>query len=316
MDSGRFPIIDGHNDAMLWGLVHARKFARRTTKGHMDLPRLRDCGFQAGVFAVCPTSRKFMIDTFTWFWLRQVAKPENGLFHVTRFEDFEAARLDGKIGAVMQFEGAGGIDKDFKVLERSFERGMRVLGITWADTNKFGTGARFSDPQKPTGLTGLGRDLVVKAQDMGITIDVSHLNEPSFWDVMEVTRRPVVATHSNARAVCDHPRNLTDEQVKAIAEKEGTIGINFSVKFLDPGQDKKMGLDVLKRHVDHLVDVGGIDTVALGADYDGTGVPDCVRDCTAYPVFLSYLLEHGYSDAEVKKIAGENLLRAFKATWA
>lgn len=310
-----FPIVDGHNDTFLWGLFHGRSFSTRSNKGHMDAPRLKEAGFQAGIFALCPTKHKFLIDAFSRYWLRQVNKPENDLIHVTSMADLELVRARGKIGAIMQFEGAGGIDKEFHLLEKSYEKGLRVLGITWADTNKFGTGARFSDPQRPTGLTSLGRELVTRAQATGITIDVSHLNEPSFWDVIEVAEKPVVATHSNARAVCDHPRNLTDEQIKAIAEKHGTIGINFSIKFLDPDRRPGMPMDVIRKHVDHLVEVGGIDIVALGADYDGTGVPDCVADCTRYPVLLDHLLRNGYSEADVKKIAGENLLLTLAATW-
>ncbi len=311
-------VIDGHNDTILWHAAHALKFSEESQKGHMDLPRLQRSGFLAGMFALCPTKYKFLIDTFTGYWLRQVKKPENGLHHVKSVDDIEAARSAGKIGAIMQFEGAGGIDAEFTLLHKSYERGLRVLTITWKEANKFGTGAHFSDPQVDRGLTPKGRELVVEAQKLGITIDVSHLNEPSFWDVIDVAKRPVVATHSNARAICDHPRNLRDDQIEAIGEKGGVIGINFGIKFLDPGKDpdnRGLPLDVIKQHVDHIVSIAGVDTVALGADFDGVRVPDCVKDCTRYPALLEFFQTNGYSKSDVRKIASENWLRVFRGTW-
>ncbi|MBD3186033.1 membrane dipeptidase [Candidatus Bathyarchaeota archaeon] len=318
MTAPPIPIVDGHNDTFLSALVHFRKLHKRSSKGHIDVPRLHEAGVEAAVFAVCPTRYRFLIKLFTWYWLRQVKKEKNGLHHVRKFSDFAKAREQGKIGAIMEYEGAGGIDAGFKLLEKASLEGLRVLGITWANTNKFGTGARFEDPQEPTGLTNLGRELVPRAQSLGITIDVSHLNEPSFWDVMEVTTKPVIATHSNARSICDHPRNLTDDQIKAIREKKGTVGINFGMKFLDPSGKKEnfdLPMSVFKEHIDHIVKVAGVDTVALGADFDGTSVPNVVRDCTKYPDLLDFLLENGYSNQDVRKLAGENLLRVFKATW-
>ncbi|MHA1490541.1 MAG: membrane dipeptidase [Promethearchaeota archaeon] len=127
-----------------------------------------------------------------------------------------------------------------------------------------------------------------------------------------------MATPSNARSVCNHLRNLTDEQIKAIHEKYGTIGINFYIKFLDPehpGEEYiNLGLDAIKKHRDHVIDLTDINTVANGSDFDGTSVTKCVRNCTKYPNLWNYLLENGYSSQDFEKISHENLLRVFKKT--
>ncbi|MFX0099844.1 MAG: dipeptidase [Candidatus Hodarchaeota archaeon] len=314
----KFLIVDGHNDTILGHRVQFRKFASESKKGHIDLPRLKKGNVQAMVFALCPTRHPIFIKVFTKWWFSTVNNPDNELHHIKKFNDFEAAKKEGKIGAILSYEGAGGIDKNLDLLRESAEKGLKQLNVTWANVNKFGTGAKFKGEQIIEGLTNLGRDLVMEAQKLGVTIDVSHLNDPSFWNVIEIADKPVIASHSNSRAVCNHPRNLTDDQIKAIHEKGGTVGINFGRKFLDPEHDKDkkdVPIEIIKRHIDHIVEVTDINTVALGADYDGTSVPICVKDCTKYPDLMNFLLENGYSEQDVQKISHQNLLRAYKDSW-
>ncbi|MBX6342078.1 MAG: dipeptidase, partial [Thermomicrobiaceae bacterium] len=167
------------------------------------------------------------------------------------------------------------------------------------------------------GLTGLGRALVRQCNDLGILIDVSHLNEPGFWDVIQETSKPIVASHSNARALCDHERNLTDDQIKAIAEYGGLVGINYHVGFLVKGATKgsEVPIGVLVDHIDHIVGLVGIDHVALGSDYDGATMPDALADAAHDVNIVHALAERGYDDEAIAKICRDNWLRVFERVW-
>ncbi|MHA1370212.1 MAG: dipeptidase [Promethearchaeota archaeon] len=318
LDDFRFPVVDGHIDTMLAHIAQGRRISIESGRGHCDIPRMRRGGVIAAVFALCPASSSFLMRSFAWIWMRVVNSETNALFHVRKYDDFARAGKSGMIGAIFCFEGAGGIDPELRSLESWARKGLRQINITWANVNRFGTGAKFKGKQLETGLTELGRKFVIRAQDLGITIDVSHLNDRSFWDVMEIAKKPVVASHSNARAVLDHPRNLTDEQIKAIAEKHGTVGINFVLKFLamEKADGKiEVSMNDIKRHIDRVVEVGGIDSIAIGSDFDGASVPRCIKDCSMYPELFRFLLENGYSKDDVEKMASENLKRVYKQTW-
>jgi membrane dipeptidase len=158
---------------------------------------------------------------------------------------------------------------------------------------------------------------VERCNELGIMIDLSHITERGFWDVAELSRAPLVATHSNAHAVCPSPRNLTDEQLEAVAASDGMVGLNFAVGFLDPdgGHDAAIGLDVMVRHIDHLVDKLGITRVGLGSDFDGARIPAAVGDVAGVQHLLEALSEHGYDDDALRKIAYQNWLRVLRNTW-
>ena len=314
------PAIDGHIDTALQILQENRKFSERSKIGHCDLPRMKEANVQAALFAIeSGYTMESLIKTMD-IWFKLVSNPDNGLIQIKTVSDFEKVKNSENVGAVLHFEGLSGMDDELKLLRLGYHLGLRTMGLTWSNVNNFATGVRVTTKrQRRTGLTDLGRGLVKEAQDLGITIDVSHLNDQSFWDLYEITEKPIIATHSNARYICDHPRNLTDDQIKAINEKHGTIGINFCMKFLDPEHPGEMytnlGLDVIKKHIDHIVNLSDINTVALGSDYDGTSVPNIVGDCTKLPDLWNYLLENGYSEQDINKISHQNLLRVFENTW-
>jgi len=314
-----FYVIDGHVDTVTKLILDKRKFFMRSRKGHCDYPRMKEGNVKAALFSLYPMNTLKSIIRGLDLWFQFISNPENKVIQVRSLEDFDKVFNSEKIGAILHFEGIGGIDSDFKFLRLAWHLGLRSLSLTWSDSNKFGNGSRFHGKQPERGLTPLGKDLVREAQSMGITIDVSHLNDPSFWELHEIADKPYIASHSNARAICGHVRNLTDEQIKAIQEKKGTIGINFSMNFLNPGKpgqaNLKIGLDVIKKHVDHVVNLTNINTVAIGSDYDGTRVPRCVKDPSKFPSLWEFLLNNGYSKQDIKKISHENLLRVFKNSW-
>lgn len=320
MNAGNEPIlvIDGHIDTIIKRREEHRELSVESPRGHVDMPRLKRANVQACLFSLCPMKNAWLVSKYTRYWFHDVNDEQNGLLHVRNIDDFERARATGKIGAILHYEGAAHVDRAFKRLDDAACIGVRAMCITHKDQNRFASGAKFKGTQRPGGLTTLGKDLVPQVENRGIVIDVSHLNDPSFWDVIKIARKPFIASHSNCRAICDHPRNLTDDQIRAIRDVNGTIGINFSGMFLVSGWKQNripLTYEHLKQHIDHIVDVAGIDTVAIGSDYDGTVVPDGLKDCTKLPGLFTYLVQEGYSRVDVQKIARENLLRVFKATW-
>jgi membrane dipeptidase len=148
-------------------------------------------------------------------------------------------------------------------------------------------------------------------------VDLSHLNERGFWDVAGITDRPLVATHSNAHALCDTPRNLTDRQLDAVRDSGGMVGVNFAVAFLrsDGRQDPDTPIMEIVRHVDHMVERMGVDHVGLGSDFDGATVPRELGDASGLPRLLDRLRERGYGPEELRKLASGNWLRVLRKTW-
>ena len=320
-DLPRFPVIDGHIDTLLaMGYQGNRLFHEKSNKGHCDLPRMRVGGVLAALFAVYPAKTRRNLIQGIDAWLNLIYNPINELYHIKTVSDFESARSENKIGAVLHFEGAGGIDIDHQLLRIAYHIGLRTMGLCHANKNKYAAGVMFGDnKQHETGLSQLGKGLVIDAQSLGITIDASHLNDPSFWDLIEITARPIIASHSNSRVVGTHLRNLTDLQLKAIQDTHGTVGINFGAMFLDSTITKEnindLTIEVYKKHIDHIVETTDINTVAIGSDFDGTDIPNCMKDVTYLPKLWQYLLDGGYSKSDLKKISHKNFLRVFHDTW-
>ncbi|RLD40418.1 MAG: membrane dipeptidase [Bacteroidetes bacterium] len=308
-----FMLIDGHIDVVFSMKLKPRNFAQRSGIGHVDFPRMKEGGVTAAFFAVFPASNDFVIAEGVNSFFNLIENKENNLSQIKRVEDFVQTEKSGKIGAILHFEGSGGLDSEFINLRNYYRLGLRSMGLSWSNYNKFATGVGTIEER---GLTAEGRELVKEMEKLGIVVDVSHLNEKSFWDVIEVASKPIIASHSNAYAVCKHPRNLTDEQIKAIAELKGTIGINFSVNFLSEKKDaNSIQFEDIYAHIEHIVNLVGIDHVSFGSDYDGTDVPMILKDISYYPKLLEFLEKKGFSRDDIEKIAYKNFLRVFKNVW-
>jgi membrane dipeptidase len=226
----------------------------------------------------------------------------------------------GTFCAIMHFEGAEMIDENFYALETFHAAGLRSLGLVWSRSNLFGHGVPFQFPSSPDtgpGLTERGKELVSACNELGILVDVSHLNEKGFWDVAEITAAPIVATHSNAHALCPSSRNLTDKQLDAIRDSDGIVGVNFNVPFLRPdgSRDANMPLTIMADHVDYLVERLGIERVALGSDFDGALMPTDLSDCSKLQNLVALLRERGYDDDALLKIGYQNWVRVLTETW-
>ena len=331
-----FPIFDGHNDTLSKlhpGPHHEdRSFFERSETGHLDLPRAREGNFAGGLFATFasgeqgehdtpPPDRAERLTRGMMDLLYELEAGADGQLQVVTTADQLAACLEtGVLAAVLHFEGAEAIDPRLDNLLPLYEAGLRSLGIVWSRSNAFGHGVRFSFPGSPDtgpGLTDAGQALVRACNELGILIDLSHMNERGFWDVERISEAPLVATHSCAHALCPTPRNLTDKQLDAIADHGGIVGINFHVGFLraDGQRDADTPIAEIVRHLDYIAGRIGIEHVGLGSDFDGATMPRELGDAAGLPRLISALQERGYSAADLAKVTHENWLRVIRDTW-
>ncbi|MEZ4632024.1 MAG: dipeptidase [Deinococcales bacterium] len=244
-----------------------------------------------------------------------------GAFKIVRtVNELEHCLSQGIMAAIYHFEGAEAIDKDLNNLYVFYQAGLRSLGIVWSRPTIFGHGVPFSFPRTPDtgdGLTEAGKALVKACNELGIMLDLSHLNEKGFWDVERLSDAPLVATHSGAYSCSPSPRNLLDSQLDAIKATHGVVGVNFHIGFLreDGRADQETSLKEIVRHLSYMADRMGIDHVALGSDFDGATMPHDLKDAAGLPKLIAALAEAGFDQMALEKIAYKNWLRVLGQTW-
>ena len=234
--------------------------------------------------------------------------------------DIERCLAEDVVAAVLHIEGAEAIDSNFEVLDVLHAAGLRSLGPVWSRPNAFGHGVPFRCPSSPDtgpGLTDLGKALIGACNALRILIDLSHLNERGFWDVAEISNAPLVATHSNAHAISPHSRNLTDKQLAAIGETGGLVGVNFAASFLRPDgrQDKDTPAELTLRHIEHMLEHAGEDSVGFGSDFDGALIPAELGNAAALQNLVAAMRARGFSEPLIEKLCFRNWLRVLARTW-
>ncbi|MEQ8673883.1 MAG: dipeptidase [Aggregatilineales bacterium] len=351
----KIPVFDGHNDTVLrYDREDGYDFFKRNATGHIDLPRAKASSFAGGFFACfipspLPTgkmprpklsdfkqkdgsylmpfppeiSQEYGLNMAVTLMahLFRMEKQSNDDFEIVRTADeLEASIPKDNVTAIVHIEGAEPIDTQFYALEVLYQAGLRSLGMVWSRPTAFGYGVPFAYPSTGDtgkGLTPAGFELVNACNDLGIMLDLSHLNEKGFWDVAKTTSAPLVATHSNVYELCKLSRNLTDKQFDAVKESNGVVGLNFGVSFIDatgPEAQDATVADMVK-HITYMVERMGIDHVALGSDFDGTGVSSEIKDVTGVDVLIEALRDAGYDDDSLRKIAYQNWVRVLRDTW-
>ncbi|MEZ4699810.1 MAG: dipeptidase [Rhodothermales bacterium] len=351
----RYPIFDGHNDTLLNLYVpergQGRSFFERSDIGHIDLPRALEGGFAGGFFAMftpqadppkkpaadaspealaayvealqTPVSQERARELTLGMMalLLRIASQSAGRVRVVH--DVASLRqciADGVMAAIMHIEGVEAIDPGLDALYVFYEAGLRSLGPVWSRPNAFGHGVPFAFPGTPDtgpGLTEAGKALVRACNDLGVLIDLSHLNEKGFWDVADRSAHPLIATHSGAHALCASPRNLTDRQLDAIRASGGVVGVNFHVGFLreDGRQEADTPLQRIADHAVYMADRMGIEHVALGSDFDGATMPAELGDVAGLPRLMDTLAANGFGPDDLQKIGYTNWIRVLEATW-
>ena len=349
----QIPVFDGHNDVLL--RLHKKSassdpvsgFLEGEEAGHIDLKKARAGSFVGGLFALYSpstadslgVSRRMTGGNYTLPLAAPLSQEEARnsivaelaiLLKIERASLGSVARCKNvaeirsaierqALAVVVHLEGAEAIDGDLKFLEVLYAAGLRSIGPVWSRNNIFGHGVPFHFPSSPDlgdGLTTAGEGLVKACNEMKILVDVSHMTEKGFWDVARLSKAPLVATHSNAHALCPSPRNLTDRQLAAIRDTGGMVGLNFATCFLRPDGSMRPDteIELMVRQIDYLIEKLGEDHVGLGSDFDGAVVPEKIGSAAGLPVLFAALREKGVSEGVLSKLGSTNWLDVLERT--
>ncbi len=278
----------------------------------LNIPKMRKGGIDIAFFAVDVTRAwknhlSYALDAFGWFDT-EVSTNESDICIVRNTTDIHTAKSNGRLGAILAIENSEAVERSLNILRCLYNLGVRSIGLTHNPNTWAATGN--DEGETGGGLTKFGIQLVKEMNKLGILVDVSHISERGFWDVLNVTNAPIIASHSNCKTLCNHSRNLTNEQLKAIAVNGGVVGITFVPGFItEDGWQNKPLLSKLINHIEYAIDIAGIDNVGIGSDFDGGG--DILKDASEYPRITEELSERGYSDEAIQKVLGGNILRVF-----
>lgn len=361
-------LIDTHNDVP-WRVVDGFDIGSNTGTWHTDLPRLKAGGI-GGVFFVAYVSSEYVegnrsahraLETIDAIRHGIMKRYPNDFAFAANVREIEQARKDGKIAALIGIEGGHAIENNLGLLRQYYNLGVRYMTLTHTNTNDWADSsgdATKAGVKHHNGLTDFGKQVVREMNRLGMMVDISHTADTTFNDALTVSTAPIIASHSSARALTNHPRNLTDAMITALARKGGVVQVNFNCNFVsekfraaqaaeDPrlearfkevtagkklneaetdGTYQRLRLEMkLTRatlsdvvdHIDHVRKVGGIDAVGIGSDFNGiTCAPEGLDDVSKFPNLTRALLERGYTEADIRKIYGGNLLRVMRAVEA
>ena len=337
-------VVDAHCDTTQRLLEDGWDFsACHDNGGHVDLPRLREGGIDALFFAIWTpdTEGAAQAGRLQFERIEQlVARHSGDLAYAQGAHDVYSAKAEGKIAILVGLEGGHLIESSVATLHEFAQRGATYMTLTHGFHTTWADSAGLYEDLAPRhgGLTDEGRDMVREMNRLGMMVDVSHVSDQTFWDVLDIHGAPVVATHSCCRSVCDHRRNMTDDMMVAVAESGGVVCMNFSPLFVDPDfPDPKLvqqridgGLTLhealgdyaapLSRvvdHFDHAIGLVGYEHVGIGSDFDGVAtLPDGLQDCSQMPGLISALMDRGHKQADLDNVLGNNLLRVMAACQA
>lgn len=325
------PVFDGHEDFITQvkrpqtGITRSapRDFLEESEKGHVDLPRAMRGGLGGCFTSIYLTNERAEMGALAYTMeelndLYGIADRSEGRLQICRtVGEIRRAWAGDAFASVIMFEGADPISRSLKELRVFYEAGLRCLAPTWSRSTIFAHGVAFDGSLPESGLTEAGRELVSECNRLGILLDVSHINPAGFRDMIEESKAPIIASHSSVKAISPHARNLDDAQIRSLAEKGGTIGINFANIFLRPdmqsGEDTP--LDVVVEHFAHIVNLVGDEHVSFGTDFDGTTVPAVVKDAAGLPVVLRALKQKGFGETTLERICSGNFLRVASQVW-
>ena len=347
-EAARGHVIDLHCDTPMLLRDGSYDLGVRNDRGEVDIPRMRDAGITALFFSIYTSATRNtelesvqealeIIDAVR----REVGRFPSDLALATSADDIEAAKRNGRIAILMGVEGGHMINSSLAVLRMLYMLGARYLTLTHSkDTGWAGSSA--SDENR--GLSDFGRSLISEMNRLGMVVDVSHVSDQTFWDALDTSVAPIVASHSSARALAAHKRNMTDEMIRAMADKGGVIHINYYNAFIDDSYAQRSRawneanpdsewddsnartqaklaaigrppLDTLLDHFDHAIQIGGIESVGLGSDFDGVDgeLPDGMEDISKVPNIADGLAKRNYTADQIDKVLGANSLRVLRA---
>jgi membrane dipeptidase len=347
----RAVVVDTHSDVTQAITYEGYDFAQRHDFLHEDLPRAREGGLDAEFFSIWINPETIKAESWYAESLHQVdavqamaRKNGNAVALARTAADVRANAARGVFSVLLGLEGGhsllpGTEDEQIEHLRRFAQLGVRYMTLTWSISNPIGGSS--SDAGERTGLTPFGRRVLEEMDRLGIMVDLSHVSDPLFWDAIRAAKKPVIASHSSARALANVPRNMTDSMIKAVGANGGAVCVNFFSGFLDEAhyraalpylpQMKTMTVDQSQRflrtkslpavslariadHLDHVVKVAGPDHACLGSDFDGIPtIPAGMEDASKLPWLTAELRRRGYTPEQIEKILGGNVLRVLEA---
>ncbi|HHX50702.1 MAG TPA: membrane dipeptidase [Clostridia bacterium] len=294
-------------------LKNKRSLGTLAKEGQVDLPRLLKAGVRVQFFAIfiesCYKPHGAVIRALQGIdvYYRELEANAAQMGLVFTREDLDSLIEQDKLAAILAIEGGEGLGGDLSILRIFHRLGVRSLGLTWNQRNDLADGV--GEQGTGGGLTNFGRQVVQEMNRLGMIVDLAHIAEKGFWDVLDLSTRPVIVSHANCRGLCDHPRNLNDSQMKSLAEKGGCLGITFVPDFLGPDPS----VETVADHIEYAVQLMGIDHVGLGSDFDGVDCPVLgLESALALPNLVDLLGNRGFSEEDVAKIMGGNWLRILR----
>ena len=319
-----------HCDTLMAGLAQKKNTIQELDNSQIDFRKLKNSPSKAQMFAAfLPQSEMEEWfgedrhpDLFDLFHdmrnllLRSIEEDRDHFAFVRKFDDIRANEEAGRISCILTIENSALVENDLGMLKKLADLDVKVMSLTWNDPNCFGQCCSEDSGLMQKPLTDFGREAIPVMNDLGIVVDVSHLNEGGFYDVARCTKKPFVATHSNARALSPSPRNLTDDQIRVLADKGGISGLNFYGGFLNEDIDNEVStVERLCDHAMYMLDKGGEDFIAIGTDFDG-GIADLeIPGCDHMEVLFDALKKRGMTERQFDKFTHENVERVLRECW-
>jgi len=312
----KYSIVDAHCDTVGYFCQEDSDydFLTRSNQHHIDLPRLKESGVILQFFALYITDEYKPTGSLAYClrlldsYYRTMEQCPDDLQTICSATDLNNTLSNSKVAALLSVEGGEALEGELAVLRMLFRLGIRAIGLTWNQQNQLATGIGEDKPQE--GLTAFGKQVIREMNSLGMLVDLAHINRQGFFDALKTSSAPVVVSHANARAICDHPRNLADDQLRALKDIDGVIGMSCCPDFVDSSHATP---DKLLDHFVHVAEVAGVDHLGIGADFDG--IQDVIiglEDVTGLPRLAEGLSQRGFSREEIDKITHKNMIRVLK----
>ncbi|MDW7739343.1 MAG: dipeptidase [Bacillota bacterium] len=306
-----YPIIDGHCDTVRLFDTDNYDFSKRNGEGHLDLPRLKEGNVKLQFFALYieeeykPVGSLKRCLTLLERYFETMESCPDDFITIYSAADLKNLFNSDKIGALLCIEGGEALEGEIAVLQSLFRLGIRAIGLTWNQQNQLATGV--GSGIRGEGLTSFGKNVIVEMNRMGMLVDLAHINEDGFFEAVETSSKPVVVSHANARSLCNHPRNLSDEELKKLSENDGVIGVSFYPDFIDP---KNPTFDRLLDHFVYIADIIGTEHLGIGSDFDGIDkVLHGLEDVTGLSGLITGLKRRGFTSEDIARITSKNFYR-------
>ncbi len=306
-------LIDLHCDTILH-LMDQPQLGLKMNDLSVDIQKLKKANAVAQFFALYidleehPNALQRCLNMLDVFY-QEIEKNSNDIALTRNVQELYSNQKQGKISAFLTIEEGGALEGRLENLRNFYRLGVRLLTLSWNYPNEIGY-PNCKKQYQIQGLTEFGQQVVHEMNELGMIIDVSHLSDQGFYDVANLSKKPFIASHSNARAILDHGRNLTDDMIRQLAEKGGIMGINFYGSFLNPSGESKV--DDMVAHMKHIYNIGGIDVLAIGTDFDGIECSLEIANIGEIHKLMDALMKSGFTAAEIDKIFYKNSLRVMQ----